>query len=84
MIASGKGRSFGGFFFLALFTTPLIGLIAAACAMPATGQPQPPAAAQGAHPTSSGDETKRCWYCAERIQSAARNCRFCDRLQPSD
>lgn len=33
-IANKKGRSFAGFFFLALFFSPLIGMIAAAIAMP--------------------------------------------------
>ena len=60
-IASKKGRSGEGVFFLSLLLSPLVGLIVAATM-------EPNLAAQG---------KKKCPNCAEFVQPDARVCRFC-------
>lgn len=63
--AENKGRSGAGVFFLALFLSPLVGLVVALAMRP---NEKKVAAAQG---------KKRCPECAEFVQPDAKICRFC-------
>jgi hypothetical protein len=64
-VASNKGRSGMGVFFLAFFLSPLVGLIVAIAMSP---DERKIAAAQG---------KKKCPNCAEFVQPDAKTCRYC-------
>jgi len=73
-IASNKGRSFGGFFFLSLLLSPLIGVIAALVSKPDIASVEKMQVIKG--------EAKKCPHCAEMIKWEAKICRFCGKEVP--
>ena len=68
-IASNKGRSGIGFFFLAVILSPLIGIVAALVAESRKGSPGQP----------SEDTHKKCPHCAEQVLIEANVCKHCGR-----
>jgi len=73
-IASIKGRSSVGFFFLSLFLSPLVGIITALIAKPDEKQVEESKIAEG--------NSKKCPFCAEIIKAEAKVCRYCSRELP--
>ena len=74
-IAKNKGRSGAGSAFLALFLSPLIGLIAALAAQPN--------AAEIEMRQLKSSANRKCPFCAEVIKAEAKVCRQCGREVPS-
>lgn len=69
IIAGKKGRSAVGFFFLSVFLSPLIGILAAA------GARRNDRAIDEAKIESG--EFKKCPYCAESVRHEAVKCKHC-------
>jgi hypothetical protein len=74
VIASQKGRSGFGFFFLSILFSPLIGIIAALVARPNIGKIE--------NEMIEGGRSKKCPYCAEIVRHEAIVCKHCGRDLP--
>jgi hypothetical protein len=74
-IASSRGRSGAGFFFLSFFLSPLIGLVVVLLV---------PVNLKAVEQIKLEDgQSRKCPFCAELIKAEAAVCRYCSRDMPS-
>jgi hypothetical protein len=73
IVASNKGRSGAGWFFICLLLTPLMILVLLALPTRKSLQPHPVRVIEA----SDDEATKICPQCAETVKAGARICRFC-------
>ena len=76
MYASGKGKSFGGYFFLSLFLSPLIGFIVALIAKEDFSKIEKNQLKKVI--------IKKCIYCAELVKIEAIVCKHCGKDLPKN
>src|SRR5262252_5829703 len=74
IIAGAKGRNAIGFFFLGLFLSPLLSIIAALVVKPNQKYLEGEALWKG--------DARKCPFCAELIRPEAKVCRYCSRELP--
>jgi len=74
IIAGAKGHNAIGFFFLGLFLSPLLSIIAALVVKPNRKYLDAEALGKG--------EARKCPFCAELIRPEAKVCRYCSRELP--
>ena len=78
VIASNKGRSGIGLFFLALFLSPVVGIIVALVMSENTAKVEKAKVA-----TVATGDNRKCPFCAEVVKSEALLCRYCGKDLPA-
>lgn len=82
-IASQKGRSGVGFFFLSVFLSPLVGIIFALVVAPHKQEPERPLRVGPGGELEPIPTGRSCPFCAEAIKIEAIVCKHCGRDLPA-